>query len=488
MRFTSFVVFLILASSALRAQSKADVTPLISDASQFVSGAGAYASNLIDGNASTVWLSTGPSVTVRLPYGVTNGTPFRIRFTVPAGVAEVPTAFAVYGLHDDYGELKSETAFGYTNERISYDGKVEYESPTFYVRGEFRDRYWDCTHLRFDCTETLSDVSSIFSLAEFQIVLYNEYIIGDGAMLRNDGDIVNVAENRNVGAAWYKPLVDEIGHSCWSASDNSWIWQGYNGPTGLIVTPQAVAEPTHYILKIGRPAASVRANGFPTDMKWSYQSAPGAKWIEGGHIDLSDVSDGEIRDVEFIMQPEYYRLKFETIANVGNECLESWAGGMPNTVLSRFQLYGPIKVYTTAPDPLPNLGVQYPNPNKVSLNQTFFKNRLYSQSLSDFRFEHTHGIVDKQFDNNFNSDGGWLRNLDIWDADGHLVPGFEVPGAELGVSLPDFSYDARVNSSEVRPDGGDFKRQSTTTVFHEVLVIPGERVDLIPIYGTGQAI
>ncbi|MDE6611590.1 MAG: hypothetical protein K2K22_03415, partial [Muribaculaceae bacterium] len=68
MRFTSFVVFLILASSALRAQSKADVTPLISDASQFVSGAGAYASNLIDGNASTVWHSTGSSVTVRLPY------------------------------------------------------------------------------------------------------------------------------------------------------------------------------------------------------------------------------------------------------------------------------------------------------------------------------------------------------------------------------------------------------------------------------------
>ncbi|MDE7142197.1 MAG: hypothetical protein K2O33_04815, partial [Muribaculaceae bacterium] len=149
-------------------------------------------------------------------------------------------------------------------------------------------------------------------------------------------------------------------------------------------------------------------------------------------------------------------------------------------MVARFQFYGPVKVYAAVPDPLPGLGVQYPNPNKVSLNQDFFRQRLYSDVLSDFTFEHTHGIVDKNFDNNFHSDGGWLSDISMWDADGHLVPGFEVPGAELGVALPDFSYDAPVNSAEVRPDGSEYKRQPTTTVFHEVLVIPGERVDLIP--------
>lgn len=49
-----------------------------------------------------------------------------------------------------------------------------------------------------------------------------------------------------------------------------------------------------------------------------------------------------------------------------------------------------------------------------------------------------------------------------------------------GVELPNFSYDAPVNNSNIVPVGGDRKRQPTTTILHEVYVIPGERVDLIP--------
>ena len=106
----------------------------------------------------------------------------------------MPSGFAIYGLHDENGTLKSETKFGHTTARITYDGTVEYESPTFYVRDGFKDQWWYCTHMRFDCTEFLSDNAESFRLAEFQICLYNEYNIGDGALLRNDGDIINAAD------------------------------------------------------------------------------------------------------------------------------------------------------------------------------------------------------------------------------------------------------------------------------------------------------
>lgn len=486
MRLSSVVMLLASASMALNAMNGADITPLITDPSQFVSGVGEDAANLIDGDASTVCGLSGSSFTVVLPHGVTNNTPFRVRFTIPAGATDVPSGFAVYGLHDDNGTLTSETKLGHTTARITYDGSIEYESPTFYVRDAFRDQYWYCTHMRFDCTEFVSEEAEFFRLAEFQICLYDEYTVGDGALLRNDGDIINAAGNSSVSNDWYKPLVDEKGRSYWNANANAWIWQGYSDPTGFIVTPQPVDAPTDYTIRIGCPSTDLFIGdkpaymGFPTDLKWSYQSHSGAPWVEGGHLDLSDVQPGEIRDFGFVIRPEYYRIKFETMANVGDLRIDSWAGDKLNTVLSRFQFYGPIKVYSKAPDPLPDLGTQYPNPNKVQLNQNFFRNRLYSKVLSDFSFEHTHGIVDQMFDNNFHTDGGWLTNLDIWDADGHLKPGVNVPGSELGVALPDFSYDAPINSSEVRPEGRDHKRQPTTTIYHEVYVIPGERVDLIP--------
>lgn len=472
---------------SLNAMGGADVTPLITDVSQFVHGVDSDAANLIDGNASTVCRLSGSSFTVRLPKGVTNNTPFRIRFTIPAGATDVPSGFAVYGLHEQDGALKSETELGHTTARITYDGGVvEYESPTFYVRDSFHDQYWDCTHMRFDCTEILSDNAEFFRLAEFQICLYNEYSIGDGAMLRNNGDIINAADNPSPQNSWYKPLVDEKGHSCWNANENAWVWSGNHGFTGLIVTPQPVDVPTVYTIKIGCPSADLSVSGkpayygFPTVMKWSYQNVKDGLWLEGGNLDLAGIQPGEIRDVAFEIRPEYYRIKFETLDNVGGLRIESWAGGALNTVLSRFQFYGPLKVYAPTPNPLPALGKQYPDPNKVSLNQNFFHNRLYSKVLKDFTFKHTHGIVDKTFDNNFHTDGGWLTNLDIWDEDGHLKPGVTIPGSELGVALPDFSYDAPINSSEVRPEGRDHRRQPTTTIYHEVYVIPGERVDLIP--------
>ncbi|WP_297063800.1 hypothetical protein [uncultured Duncaniella sp.] len=488
MRLTSAVLLLTSASLSLNAMDShgADVTPLISDVSQFVQGVGSDAAKLIDGNASTVCSLPGASFTVKLPEGLTNNTPFRIRFTIPAGATDVPSGFAVYGMHDEKGTLKSETKFGHTTARITYDGSVEYESPTFYVRDGFKDQWWDCTHMRFDCTEILSDEAESFRLAEFQICLYDEYTMGDGALLRNNGDIINDAENKDAGNDWYKPLVDEKGHSCWNANEKAWVWGGKKY-TGIIVTPQQVDIPTEYKLKIGRPSPSDLAAsklpenlhlGFPTKMKWSYQSEIGGEWKEVATLDLSGVKPGEICEIPFIIRPEYYRIKFETLENVGGLKIEDWAGGLPNTVLSRFQFYGPIKIYAPAPDPLPALGTQYPNPNKVSLNQDFFRNKLYSKVLKDFTFEHTHGIVDKTFDNNFHTSGGWLTNLDIWNEDGHLKPGVTVPGSELGVKLPDFSYDAPVNS--LLPVGDDVPHQPTTTIFHEVYVIPGERVDLIP--------
>lgn len=486
MRLTSAVLLLTSASMSLNAMNGADVTPLINNVSQFENGVGSDAANLIDGNASTECRLPGASFTVKLAHGITDNTPFRIRFTIPGGATDVPSGFAIYGLHDDHGTLKSETKLGHTTARITYDGSVEYESPTFYVRDGFKDQWWDCTHMRFDCTEFLSDNAESFRLAEFQICLYNEYNIGDGALLRNDGDIINAADNKSPKSDWYKPLVDEKGHSCWNANENAWVWQGYSGLTGIIVTPQPVDVPTDYIIKVGCPSTDLVASGkpayqaFPTKMKWSYQKSAGGAWIEGGQLNLSGIQPGEIRDVPFTIRPEYYRIKFETIENVGGLKIESWAGGNLNTVLSRFQFYGPVKVYIPAPNPLPALGTQYPNPNKVSLNQNFFHNRLYNKVLKDFTFKHTHGIVDKTFDNNFYTDGGWLTNLDIWNEDGHLKPGITVPGSELGVALPDFSYDAPINSSEVHPEGRKHRRQPTTTIFHEVYVIPGERVDLIP--------
>ena len=387
MRFTSVVLLLTSVSMSLKAMGGADVTPLINDASQFVTGVGSDASNLIDGNASTVCRLPGSSFTVRLPKGITENTPFRIRFTIPGGATDVPSGFAVYGLHDENGTLKSETKLGHTTARIAYDGTVEYESPTFYVRDGFKDQYWACTHMRFDCTEILSENAESFRLAEFQICLYNEYSIGDGALLRNNGDIVNAADNKSVGSDWYKPLVDEKGHSCWNANENAWVWQGgYSGSTGIIVTPQSVDVPTDYIIKVGCPSSDLVASGkpayqgFPTKMKWSYQKFEGGAWIEGGQLNLSGIQPGEIRDIPFIIKPEYYRIKFETIENVGGLKIESWAGDKLNTVLSRFQFYGPLKIYTPTPNPLPALGTQYPNPNKVSLNQDFFHNRLYSKA------------------------------------------------------------------------------------------------------------
>ena len=481
MRLASAVLLLTSASMSLNAMSGADVTPLITDESQFVKSVDLDAANLIDGNPATVCRLPGTSFTVKLSKGITENTPFRIRFTIPAGAKDVPSGFAVYGMHDENGTLRSETTLGYTTARITYDGSVEYESPTFYVRDGFKDQYWACSHIRFDCTEFLSDEAETFQLAEFQICLYSEYNIGDGALLRNDGDIVNAADNKSPDKSWYTPLVDEKVHNCWNANTNAWVWTGYNGGTGIIVTPQPVDVPTDYTIKVGCPSADKpEYQGFPTKMKWSYQKPGGGAWIEGGVLDLSWIQPGEIRDVAFTIKPEYYRIKFETTENVGGMRIESWAGGKLNTVLSRFQFYGPVKVNIPAPNPLPVLGTQYPNPNKVLLTQNFFQNRLYSKVLKDFTFKHTHGIVDQRFDNNFHTDGGWLTNLDIWDEDGHLKPGVEIPGSELGVALPDFSYNAPINSSEMHPEGRDHQRQPTTTIFHEVYAIPGERVDLIP--------
>lgn len=489
MRLTSAVLLLTSASLSLNAMSGADVTPLISDVSQFVQGVDSDAANLIDGNASTECRLSGTSFTVRLSKGLTDNTPFRIRFTIPAGATDVPSAFAVDGLHkDDYdgGKLKNEAKLGYTTARITYDGSVEYESPTFYVRGGFKE-YWECTHVRFDCTEFLSENAESFRLAEFQICLYNEYSIGDGALLRIEDITTNADRKEN--DEWYKPLVDEKGHSCWNADEKAYIWQQSKISsigTGIIVTPHPVDVPTDYILKVGCPSSDLVASdkpayqAFPTKMEWSFQSKKNGAWQNGGVLNLSGIKPGEIGEIPFEIRPEYYRIKFETIENVGGLKIKSWADDKLNTVLSRFQFYGPIRIYHQAPNPLPALGTQYPNPNKVSLNQDFFRNRLYSKVLKDFTFKHTHGIVDKTFDNNFHTDGGWLDNLDIWDADGHLNPGVTIPGSELGVKLPDFSYDAPINSTEVRPEGREHRRQPTTTIYHEVYAIPGERVDLIP--------
>lgn len=213
-----------------------------------------------------------------------------------------------------------------------------------------------------------------------------------------------------------------------------------------------------------------------------YQASAGGAWEEGEELDMSEISEGESFEIDFTIKPEYYRLAFLTVENRGNVKIAEWAGGYPNTALAEFQFYGPKKIYESIeiPDPLPGLGTQYPNPNKVSLNQEFFHNKLYSQSLVDFEFEHTHGIVDQDFNNNFNTDGSWITNKGIWEADGKLKAGAVVPGADLGVELPNFSYDAPVNNSNIVPVGGDRKRQPTTTILHEVYVIPGERVDLIP--------
>ena len=322
-----------------------------------------------------------------------------------------------------------------------------------------------------------SDNAESFRLAEFQICLYNEYNIGDGALLRNDGDIVNAADNKSPNSDWYKPLVDEKGHSCWNANENAWVWQGWLNRYHRYPSAGRCSYRLHNQsrLPVDRPCCKRQAcvpRPFPTKMKWSYQKSAGGAWIEGGQLNLSGIQPGEIRDVPFTIRPEYYRIKFETIENVGGLKIESWAGGNLNTVLSRFQFYGPVKVYIPAPNPLPALGTQYPNPNKVSLNQNFFHNRLYSKVLKDFTFKHTHGIVDKTFDNNFYTDGGWLTNLDIWDEDGHLKPGITVPGSELGVALPDFSYDAPINSSEVHPEGRKHRRQPTTTIFHGCMSYP----------------
>ncbi len=66
MRLTSAVLLLTSASLSLNAMSGADVTPLISDVSQFVQGVDSDAANLIDGNASTECRLSGTSFTVRL--------------------------------------------------------------------------------------------------------------------------------------------------------------------------------------------------------------------------------------------------------------------------------------------------------------------------------------------------------------------------------------------------------------------------------------
>ena len=374
---------------------------------------------------------------------------------------------------------------GYTTSKINFDGTIEYTSPIFYVRGGFNNQWWYCNQLRFECTQTPNaeiELSS-FELGDFKVYETQKYnICNDSPILENNGDIINSAEI-NQGTAWYKALIDKDSNTVWNAREKGdWVWQ--NRPlkgTGLIIKMASVETETTYKLNIISPTSD-DYNSFPTTMRWMYQASAGGAWEEGGELDMSEISEGESFEIDFTIKPEYYRLAFLTVENRGNVKIAEWAGGYPNTALAEFQFYGPKKIYESIeiPDPLPGLGTQYPNPNKVSLNQEFFHNKLYSQSLVDFEFEHTHGIVDQDFNNNFNTDGGWITNKGIWDADGKLKAGAVVPGADLGVELPNFSYDAPVNNSNIVPVGGDRKRQPTTTILHEVYVIPGERVDLIP--------
>ena len=479
MRLKLLSLSILIATLSAQAQTYVEETNWITGTSQFVSGAGSNPSALIDGDPSTVWTSAGSSFTVKLPgNGYLDNTPFRVRFTIPAGSNDYPTAFAIYGSHDNNGTLDGENALGYTTSQINFDGSVEYTSPVFYIRGGFNNQWWLCTHMRFECTETPSNILDSFQLADFQILETHEYEETTGPVLQNNGDIINAAEN-NQGNDWYNALIDDNPSTYWDAnSKGDWVWQNNTQHgTGLIVEIP-VSEDTEYKLRIGR--TNTKETGFPTEMKWSYQPFKDGAWLEGGTINIDEVAPGESFTTTFNIKPEYYRIKFETTANVGDERIAEWAGKHHNTVLSCFQFYGPTRLYTPAPDPLPSLGTQYPNPNKVELNQEYFKEFIYSQSLAGFEFEHTHGIVDHDFDNNFHSDGGWITNTNIWDAEGHLSPGFNVPGADQGVELPDFSYDAPVNSSDIVPVGGNRKRQPTTTIVHDVYVIPGERVDLIP--------
>lgn len=306
-------------------------------------------------------------------------------------------------------------------------------------------------------TETSNEEASELQVFEPKAIpIPDEYV----AILKNNGDIINAGE-KETNKDWYNSLIDDNPATYWDATTNTWVWQNMTTlkGTGLIIKLVPVDATIPYVLKIGSYAD--KHDSYPTAMRWFYKTSLNNNWIEGGTLDMSGVSAGGVFETNFNIQPEYTKLAFITVSNNGNVRIADWAGNYPNTVLASFQFYGP-------------------NPNKVTLTQESFKRRLYSQVLKDFKFEHTHGIVDKTFDNNFKAEDGWITNKEIWNEDGTLKAGTKVPGADLGVALPDFSYDAPVNNSNIVPVGGDRKRQPTTTILHDVYVIPGERVDLNP--------
>lgn len=479
--FASTALLTMVASLPLSAQTQVEKTQWFTDASQIISGAGTNPQNLIDGDPSTTWTSDGNSFTIKLPDGlnILDGRPFQISFTIPAAGDNYPTAFAVYGLHEGDGE----NVLGYTTSKINFDGTTEYTSPIFYVRGGFNNQWWYCNQLRFECTQTPNAEiePSQFELADFKVYESKNYHIGIGPILENNGDIINAKEDYQ-DKGWYSSLIDGDSSTYWKANDREWIWSDCKfKSTGLVIKFSSIANETTYQLKIVSPKGD-DYNSFPTKMRWMYQTSDGGNWEEGEELDMSEIAEGATFETDFTIKPEYYRLAFLTVENRGNVKIAEWAGGYPNTVLAEFQFYGPKKIYepNEIPDPLPDLGKQYPNPNLYSLNQEYFKNKLYSSKLDGYNFIHTHGIVDKDFDNNFVSDGGWITNKEIWDQDGDLVDGYQVPGADLGVALPNFRYDAPVNNENILPVGGDRRRQPTTTTLHDVYVIPGERVDLLP--------
>lgn len=359
MRFKSLSLSILISAVSSTfstyAQTQVEETNWITDASQFVSGAGSDYAALIDGKTETVWKSAGSSFTVRLSEGYLDGTPFVVKFTVPAGSENIPTGFVIYGSHDDNGTLKGENRFGFTTKQLNYDGSVEFTSPVFYIRGGFDNQWWYCTHMRFECTETPAGDLSNFELAEFQICEYREYEEVNGPVLKNNGDIINAAEN-NQGNDWYKPLIDGNASTYWDAnSKGDWVWQGKSG-TGLIVRIPVDKE-TNYELKIGR--TDQKETGFPTRMQWSYEDSNGT-WNNGGILEIGEIEKGTDTTITFTIRPDYKRLKFETIANVGDELIAEWAGKHPNTVLSCFQFYGPTREYTPVPNPLPDLGNPIP--------------------------------------------------------------------------------------------------------------------------------
>ncbi|MDE6740743.1 MAG: hypothetical protein K2J58_00250, partial [Muribaculaceae bacterium] len=253
-----------------------------------------------------------------------------------------------------------------------------------------------------------------------------------------------------------------------------------------------------------------RANGFPIEI--SYQ---GLK-IDANHnktaqligeseriITFPTVAAGDSIHFALKVEEGWDGVRIFCRENHGN--LERRAGGSKLTNKAETDRWNVRVVDITNNDPMPGTRIMrlgeiraYVELNKIDLETPEGRQRydlLYNnrEAFNTRKWRHTKGIIDDI--NNVNSVNNETTDLYMKKGDGgqtweDVLNTYKDFFEEEGIEIPDFSLiDNPFDDEDVVPSNGmqrvydEFKgqkRQRSYTILHEVLALPGERVDLYP--------